>query len=124
MNKTIKGRSMSPEELFETIVHTTIEATRSIFSSEHIGTMLLAEIGEERIKNDETELFAMLDKLMNIHDENHDRFEEIAEDIGLSEKTVELVFIAPFVHSFLEDNVKVGETVIADIGTESKGGLN
>ena len=117
----IKG-SGKIEDLIKIVAEGTLEAIKHSFTPDGLKNTTYEDMKENGIEDAEIPekvQKAALD-LMRLHTELFERINKIAKENGLSFEVTELLFHAPFVEEYLEENIEIGEAKAIKVGNERK----
>lgn len=119
--EVIKG-SGKIEDLIKAVAEGTLEAIKHSFTADGLKETVYEDMKENGIE--EAEIPEKVHKapldLMMLHMEFCDRIDSIAKENGLSFEITELLFHAPFVQEYLEENIEIGEAKTIKVGNERK----
>ena len=117
----IKG-SGKIEDLIKSVAEGTLEAIKHTFTPDGLKETVFEDMKENGIE--EAEIPEKVQKaiiaLMKLHLEFCDRIDSISKENGLSFDITELLFHAPFVEDYLEENIEIGEAKTIKVGEERK----
>lgn len=117
----IKG-SGKIEDLIKSVAQGTLEAIKHSFTADGLKETVYEDMKENGIEDAEIPekvQKAALD-LTRLHIELLERIDKIAKDNGISFDLAELLFHAPFVQEYLEENIVIGEAKTIKVGEERK----
>lgn len=117
----IKG-SGKIEDLIKAVAEGTLEAIKHSFTPDGLKNTTYEDLKENGIEDAEIPekvQKAALD-LTRLHIELLERIDKIAKENGLSFEVTELLFHAPFVQEYLEQNIEIGEAKTIKVGNERK----
>ena len=117
----IKG-SGKIEDLIKSVAQGTLEAIKHSFTPDGLKNTTYEDMKENGIEDAEIPekvQKATLDLTM-LHMELFERIDKIAKENGLSFEVTELLFHAPFVEEYLEENIEIGEAKTIKVGNERK----
>lgn len=119
--EVIKG-SGKIEDLIKAVAEGTLEAIKHSFTADGLKETVYEDMKENGIE--EAEIPEKVHKatlaLTMLHMEFCDRIDSIAKENGLSFEITELLFHAPFVQEYLEENIEIGEAKTIKVGNERK----
>ena len=110
------------EDLIEGVAKGTLEAIKHSFTADGLKETVYEDMKENGIEDAEIPekvQKAALD-LTRLHIELLERIDKIAKDNGISFDLAELLFHAPFVQEYLEQNIEIGEAKAIKVGKERK----
>ena len=117
----IKG-SGKIEDLIKIVAEGTLEAIKHSFTPDGLGEPIFEDMREHGVE--ETEIPERVEKmaldLTALQAEFFERIDKIAKDNGISFDLAELLFHAPFVQEYLEQNIEIGEAKTIKVGNERK----
>ena len=117
----IKG-SGKIEDLIKIVAEGTLEAIKHSFTADGLKETVFEDMKENGIED--AEILEKVQKatlaLTMLHIEFCDRIDSIAKENGLSFEITELLFHAPFVQEYLEENIEIGEAKTIKVGNERK----
>lgn len=119
--EVIKG-SGKIEDLIKAVAEGTLEAIKHSFTPDGLKNTTYEDMKENGIEDAEIPekvQKAALD-LTRLHIELFERINKIAKENGLSFEVTELLFHAPFVEEYLEENIEIGEAKAIKVGNERK----
>ena len=117
----IKG-SGKIEDLIKSVAQGTLEAIKHSFTADGLKETVYEDMKENGIEDAEIPekvQKAALD-LTRLHIELLERIDKIAKDNGISFDLAELLFHAPFVQEYLEENIEIGEAKAIKVGNKRK----
>ena len=110
------------EDLIEGVAKGTLEAIKHSFTPDGLKDATYEDMKENGIE--EAEIPEKVQKatlaLTMLHMELFERIDKIAKENGLSFEVTELLFHAPFVEEYLEENIVIGEAKTIKVGEERK----
>ena len=119
--EVIKG-SGKIEDLIKSVAEGTLEAIKHTFTPDGLKETVFEDMKENGIE--EAEIPEKVQKatiaLMKLHMELFERIDKIAKENGLSFEVTELLFHAPFVEEYLEENIEIEEAKAIKVGEERK----
>lgn len=117
----IKG-SGKIEDLIKAVAEGTLEAIKHSFTPEGLKNTTYEDMRENGIED--AEIPKKIQKatlaLTMLHIELFERINKIAKENGISFDLAELLFHAPFVQEYLEQNIEIGEAKTIKVGEERK----
>ena len=119
--EVIKG-SGKIEDLIKSVAKGTLEAIKHSFTPDGLKDTTYEDMKENGIED--AEIPEKVQKaalaLTMLHMELFERIDKIAKENGLSFEVTELLFHAPFVEEYLEENIEIGEAKAIKVGNERK----
>ena len=110
------------EDLIEGVAKGTLEAIKHSFTPDGLKDATYEDMKENGIED--AEIPEKVQKaalaLTMLHMELFEQIDKIAKENGLSFEVTELLFHAPFVEEYLEENIVIGEAKAIKVGEESK----
>ena len=129
MKETTKVRSVEVikssgkiEDLIEGVAKGTLEAIKHSFTPDGLQNATYEDMKENGIEDAEIpeKVQKATLELTMLHVELFERIDKIAKENGLSFEVTELLFHAPFVEEYLEENIEIGEAKAIKVGNERK----
>lgn len=110
------------EDLIKAVAEGTLEAIKHSFTADGLKETVYEDMKENGIE--EAEIPEKVQKatlaLMMLHTELFEQIDKIAKENGLSFEITELLFHAPFIQEYLEENIEIGEAKAIKVGNERK----
>lgn len=110
------------EDLIEGVAKGTLEAIKHSFTPDGLQNATYEDMKENGIEDAEIpeKVQKATLELTMLHVELFERIDKIAKENGLSFEVTELLFHAPFVEEYLEENIEIGEAKAIKVGNERK----